>query len=57
MLQYYSYAAPELSVRQMFGDDPFLSSLMARSAAFRLAGVAGLVVLLWLAIAWAAALP
>ncbi len=37
--------------------DPFLSSLMARAATVRLAAVAVVIACLWLAIAWAAALP
>jgi len=37
--------------------DPFLSSVMARSAATRVLAVLGLLALLWLAIAWAVALP
>ena len=41
----------------MSGTDPFQSSLLARSGAFRLAVAAGAVALLWLAIAWAVALP
>jgi hypothetical protein len=35
----------------------FRLSLMGRSSAVRLAAVAGLLVLLWLAIAWAVNLP
>ena len=37
--------------------DPFLSSLMARSALGRVCGVAVLIVCLWGAIIWAAILP
>ncbi len=37
--------------------DPFRSSLMARSAAGRLGAAALVIVVLWLAIAWAVALP
>lgn len=37
--------------------NPFRASLLGRSSAFRLAAVGGLVVLLWLAIAWAVNLP
>ncbi|WP_268932145.1 hypothetical protein [Martelella alba] len=37
--------------------DPFLTSLMAQTALVRLAGVAVLLVFLWLAIWWAVSLP
>jgi hypothetical protein len=37
--------------------DPFLSSLIARTSFHRLIGVLGTLALLWLAIAWAVALP
>lgn len=37
--------------------DPFLSSLMAQPSLGRLLGVAGILAALWLAIAWAVALP
>lgn len=37
--------------------DPFRSSLMARSALHRVLGALAIIGLLWLAIAWAAALP
>jgi hypothetical protein len=42
---------------KMPGYDPFLSSLMARAAHSRLLLVAGLILFLWVAIAWAVALP
>ncbi|WP_280109988.1 hypothetical protein [Beijerinckia indica] len=37
--------------------DPFLASLMARSALQRLAVALGIVACLWLAILWAVSLP
>ena len=37
--------------------DPFLSSLIARPALHRVVGLLGLLAALWLAIAWAVALP
>ena len=40
-----------------FINDPFLSSLIGRSALSRLIGVVLVLGLLWLAIAWAVALP
>ncbi|MGI4953832.1 MAG: hypothetical protein ACRYGM_18670 [Janthinobacterium lividum] len=39
------------------GGDPFRTSLLARSALVRLAGAALALVPLWLAIAWAVAVP
>ncbi|ODN70736.1 hypothetical protein [Methylobrevis pamukkalensis] len=41
----------------MTSRDPFVSSLMARSAAERLVGVAAILALLWLAVWWAVVLP
>ncbi len=40
-----------------FSSDPFRGSLMARSAAARLAVAAGMIACLWLAIFWAVSLP
>jgi hypothetical protein len=40
-----------------FADDPFRGSLLARSAAMRLAVAAGVITCLWLAIFWAVSLP
>jgi hypothetical protein len=40
-----------------FTDDPFRGSLLARSAAARLTGVAAVIACLWLAIFWAVSLP
>jgi hypothetical protein len=37
--------------------DPFLSSLIGYTSLQRLLGVIGILILLWLAIAWAVALP
>jgi hypothetical protein len=37
--------------------DPFLSSVMARSALTRLVAVLALLAAMWLVIAWAVALP
>jgi hypothetical protein len=37
--------------------DPFRGSLLGRPFWVRLAGVAGVLVLLWLAIAWAVSVP
>lgn len=41
----------------IFADDPFRGSLLARSAAVRLAGAVVILAGLWLAIFWAVALP
>jgi hypothetical protein len=40
-----------------FADDPFRGSLLARSAATRLAAAAAVIAVLWLAIFWAVSLP
>ncbi len=40
-----------------FVDDPFRGSLLAQSAAARLAAAAGVIAILWLAIFWAVSLP
>ena len=37
--------------------NPFIHSIMARSAATRLVGVAVMIAVLWLCIVWAVALP
>ncbi len=50
-----SAAAPEKAATRT--DDPFLSSLMARGSAYRLAIAAGLIAILWAAILWAVSLP
>jgi hypothetical protein len=41
----------------MLARDPFLSSLIARAAHYRLIAVAGAIACLWLAILWAVWLP
>lgn len=61
MLQSYNilaYGAP-LSVEALFvvERDPFLSSLIAWPSLHRLFAVLGILLILWLAIAWAVALP